>query len=156
LEFEGKSISAEDLPALIHSLRMRRKDVKSSTKSSLLKRRALTKSQREQVFAKTAGRCHICGGEIAGRWHADHVFPHSSGGAHSPDNYLPAHEICNNYRWDYTSDEFQLILRLGVWIKTQILHETTIGQLSATKFTSHERSLAKRRRPSTNNATAEA
>ena len=27
-------------------------------------------------------------------------------------NYLAAHAICNNYRWNYGAEEFQLILKL--------------------------------------------
>lgn len=33
----------------------------------------------------------------------------------SADNFLPAHSTCNNYRWDYLAEEFELILKLGVW-----------------------------------------
>ncbi|MDZ7654258.1 MAG: HNH endonuclease signature motif containing protein [Burkholderiaceae bacterium] len=70
------------------------------------------------MLAKTAGRCHVCGGPIEGlNWHADHVLAHSGGGAHSVDNYLAAHPICNNYRWDYLDEEFREILRLGVWLR---------------------------------------
>jgi len=61
------------------------------------------------VFKKTSGRCHICGGSIDGKWQADHVFSHSVGGAHTANNYLPAHALCNNYRWDHSADEFQAI-----------------------------------------------
>ena len=44
--------------------------------------------QRGVVLAKTAGRCHICGSEVPpGKWDADHVLAHSSGGAHAADNY---------------------------------------------------------------------
>src|SRR3546814_3581972 len=92
---------------------------------------------------------HSCGGTISEpTWHADPVFPHSSGGAHSVDNYLPAHAVCNNYRWDYTPDEYQLILKLGVWLKGEILRETSIGKQAAEKFVKKQASVAKRRRPS--------
>ena len=84
-------------------------------------RGSLTAVERHQVLAKTAGRCHICGGKIKGKaWHADHVMAHSAGGVHDVDNYLPAHSLCNNYRWDYRPEEFQYILKLGVWTRTQI------------------------------------
>jgi hypothetical protein len=83
-------------------------------------RQMLSAAERRQILAKTAGRCHICGGAIEGAWHADHVLAHSGGGGHIADNYLPAHALCNNYRWDYSSEEFQYILKLGVWIRTQI------------------------------------
>lgn len=67
----------------------------------------LTTAQRNEVLEKTAGRCHICGGEIHGSWSADHVLAHSAGGGNTADNYLPAHGLCNNYRWDYLPEEFQ-------------------------------------------------
>ncbi len=77
------------------------------------KRVALTRAERATVLSKTNRRCHICGGEIEGAdWEADHVFAHSAGGVHSLDNYLPAHSLCNNYRWHYDAEEFQWILKL--------------------------------------------
>ena len=147
MEFESRDISGEDLSALIHELRLRRRDIKADSKQTVGKRAALTNTQREQVLSKTGGRCHICGGEIRGVWHADHVFPHSSGGAHAVDNYLPAHDVCNTYRWDYTPEEYQLILKLGVWLKGEILRETKIGRDAADKFVKRQSSVAKRRRP---------
>lgn len=148
MDFEGRSISGTDLPALIHELRVRRSDIKAASKNAMKPRAALTNAQRQQVLAKTQSRCHICGGIIAElTWHADHVFPHSSGGAHSVDNYLPAHAVCNNYRWDYTPDEYQLILKLGVWLKGEILRETKIGRDAAERFVRKQAAIAKRRRP---------
>jgi hypothetical protein len=83
---------------------------------------------------------------IEGRWNADHVFQHASGGAHSVDNYLPAHPGCNTYRWDYTPDEYQLILKLGVWLKGEIMRETRIGMDAADKFVKRQVAVARRRR----------
>src|SRR3546814_16482243 len=56
--------------------------------------------------------------------------------------------VCNNYRWDYTPDEYQLILKLGVWLKGEILRETSIGKQAAEKFVKKQASVAKRSRPS--------
>src|SRR4051812_18676729 len=68
----------------------------------------LTVRQRVALLSSTGGRCHICGGVIAlgEPWQADHVLARSSGGTESLANYLPAHNTCNNYRWDYLPDEF--------------------------------------------------
>ncbi|WP_133501990.1 HNH endonuclease [Cognatilysobacter terrigena] len=149
MEFEGKSIAGSDLPALIDELRLRRRAIKAASKQSVKARVALTNAQRAHVLAKTDNRCHICGGVISeSTWHADHVFPHSSGGAHSVDNYLPAHAVCNSYRWDYTPEDYQLILKLGVWLKGEILRETSTGKQAAEKFVKKQVSVAKRRRPS--------
>ena len=54
------------------------------------------------------------------QWKADHVLAHSSGGVHSPENYLPAHALCNGYRWDYDPEEFQWLLKIGVWARRQM------------------------------------
>jgi hypothetical protein len=102
---------------------------------------------RARVLATTGGRCHICGGIIDGAWQADHVLAHSGGGTGSADNYLPAHALCNNYRWDYLADEFQMILKLGVWARTQIETGTGVGNEMARRFVAHEaRRMARVRR----------
>lgn len=108
-------------------------------------RRGLSRAERDHIFAKTAGRCHVCGGPIEGPWQADHVFSHSLGGKHAADNYLPAHAICNNYRWFYGAEEFQWILKLGVWLRTQIERGTKLGRMAAKAFCAYERRRAGRR-----------
>jgi 5-methylcytosine-specific restriction endonuclease McrA len=111
-------------------------------------RTALTQAERREVLAKTGRYCHICGGAISGKdWEADHVMAHSAGGTHSIDNYLPAHSLCNNYRWHYDTEEFQWILKLGVWARTQIEKETPIGKAVGEKFCNHDRRRAGRRKP---------
>lgn len=113
--------SSEELAEYLRSLRQKREALKKKTKSGRPRRKRLSENEREAVLIKTNRRCHICGGLIDGdAWEADHVLAQSAGGPHSVDNYLPAHRICNNCRWDYLSDEFQEILRLGVWLRTQI------------------------------------
>ncbi|MGE5096240.1 MAG: HNH endonuclease [Betaproteobacteria bacterium] len=97
------------------------------------------------MLEKTKARCHICGGPIEGQWQADHVFSHSAGGPHAADNYLPAHALCNNYRWDYSAEEFQMILKLGVWLRTQIEHKSALGMQVADRFLAHEASRIRRR-----------
>ena len=106
----------------------------------------LTAKEREQIFRKTGGRCHICGGNIHNKWNADHILPHSAGGKHSLENYLPAHGTCNNYRWHYLPEEFELILKLGVWARTQIEKGTQIGQEIETKFSKCELNRINRRK----------
>ena len=71
-------------------------------------RASLTAAERRQVLAKTAGKVE------GNAWQADHVMANSAGGVHDVDNYLPAHSLCNNYRWHYLPEEFQYILKLGV------------------------------------------
>jgi hypothetical protein len=70
---------------------------------------------------------------------------HSAGGEHATDNYLPAHATCNHYRWDYRPEEFQIILKLGVWARTQVERGTTIGRAIAEQFIRYEKSRIRRR-----------
>ena len=102
-------------------------------------RKRLTANQRNRVLAKTDGRCHICGGKVGARWQAGHVRPHSRGGGHAEENYLAAHALCNNYRWHYLPEEFQYIMKLGVWAKYQVEKETAVGEKIASGFVQHER-----------------
>ena len=120
-----------------------------SGRASRIRRSALSKANRATVLSKTGGRCHICGGLIDDRnWQADHVLAFSAGGKHSIDNYLPAHFICNNYRWHYDAEEFQWILKLGVWLRTHIEKESRLGREVGKRFCDHDRRRHGRRKSS--------
>lgn len=139
---------AESFAAELRRLRAARRDGVAASNIKARRRIPLTKAQRAEVLRKAGGRCHICGGAIGGSdWEADHVFAHCTGGTHSLDNYLPAHSICNNYRWYYGTQEFQWILKLGVWLRTQIETKKKIGLEAAKHFITHERRRARRRKP---------
>jgi len=99
----------------------------------------LTKNERLLILAKTDSKCHICGQDVSlTEFQADHVVSHIRGGIHRVDNYLPACFICNNYRWHYLPEELQLILKIGVWAKTEIERKSVIGISMASKFVSKE------------------
>jgi hypothetical protein len=67
-------------------------------------------------------------------------------GEHRADNYLAAHSVCNNYRWFYGAEEFQWILKLGVFIRTHIEKpSTSIGRSVGKEFVKHEHKRAERR-----------
>jgi HNH endonuclease len=102
--------------------------------------KALSLKERRDVLAKTDGRCHICGDVIKANepWEADHVFAHILGGADTVNNYLPAHPLCNNYRWFYSAEEFQWILKLGVWFRTKIEKRDTGAVKLAEGFVCYE------------------
>lgn len=134
----------EDLRGRIVRLRALRESRKAENRGR--GRRRLTAAERAAVLAMTSGKCHICGGEIDGPWNADHVLAHSAGGSAASSNYLPAHGTCNNYRWDYLPEEFELILKLGVWVRTQVENGTAVGLAVADKFAAHEVSRIRRRR----------
>jgi 5-methylcytosine-specific restriction endonuclease McrA len=138
--------SEASFAAHLRWLRLNRRQRKKAARSSRTARQPLSTSQRAHILAKTAGRCHICGGLISeSTWHADHVLAHSAGGAHIADNYLPAHALCNNYRWDYSAEEFQHILKLGVWTRTQIERRTGFGRDAAAAFLAYDRTRQARR-----------
>jgi HNH endonuclease len=103
------------------------------------RRLRLKPTERAVVLEKTAGRCHLCGGQITDRkFAADHVLAHAAGGAHDIDNYLPAHGLCNGCRWFYSAEEFQWILKIGVWARKQMEDETHIGRNMAEQFLKHQ------------------
>lgn len=135
----------EAFAELLQEFRLTRRRRRKEIRATVALRQSLSPAEREEVFRKTGGRCHICGGSVDGKWQADHVFPHSAGGAHAADNYLPAHALCNNYRWDYSADEFQAILKLGVWVRREIMHKSTLGLEVADRYLTYERSRTRRR-----------
>lgn len=138
--------NAEEFARHLKRLRAQREELKAGSKSSGRKRNALSSDERDAVLRKTDGRCHVCGGLIEGPWQADHVLAHSGGGEHSVDNYLPAHRTCNNYRWDYLPDEFQEILRMGVWLRTQVETQTPVGRSVGESFIDNEKRRLRRRK----------
>ena len=89
----------------------------------------------------------MCGQEIlVEKFEADHVKSYSSGGTSITDNFLPACKTCNNYRWHYSSDEFQWILKLGVWARTEIANDTPLGKSMAKIFVGREKIREARRK----------
>jgi len=142
----GEPETVEQLTALLRALRVQRRSRKAALKGLDRSRRPLSAAERGRIHDKTAGRCHICGGAVDERWQADHVLAHSGGGGTEADNYLAAHTLCNNYRWDYLPEEFQLILKLGVWARTQVERNTSLGEQIASAFVAYEKTRRKRRR----------
>jgi 5-methylcytosine-specific restriction endonuclease McrA len=136
----------DDFVKFLKEMHGRRESEKSVEKGKARKRRSLKLNERELVLSKTGGRCHICGGLVGDRWHADHILAHSAGGVNSADNYLAAHPVCNNYRWDYLPEEFQLILKLGVWARTEIEKGTKMGKELSKKFLQKEKQRVGRRK----------
>ena len=135
----------EEFSGYLKELRSNREKEKKAIKSVGNKRQALSPAERETVLKKTGGKCHVCGGSIEDYWEADHVMAASGGGTSLADNFLPAHRICNNYRWDYLPGEFQEILRLGVWLRTEIEKQTAVGKAAGEAFIKKEKVRISRR-----------
>ena len=125
---------------------LRRKRERRKARTIRAPRQRLNAKDRRQILKKTGSRCHICGGKIDGKWQADHVLAYSGGGRSTHENYLPSHSLCNNYRWDYLPEEFQLILKIGVWARTQIERGTVLGNQICDRFASYEQSRLNRQR----------
>ena len=147
---ESNAPDCSQIREKICELRELREQQKSAQRRP--RRKRLNKAERAQILNKTGARCHICGGDIVGVWDADHVVAHSAGGEHSVDNFLPAHSKCNNYRWDYLPEEFQLIMRLGVWARTQIEKSTVVGKHVEAEFSKSEDRAAARAKKSLRDA----
>ena len=137
--------NADEYAEFLKSFMLKHRIIKETEKANKNRRVPLTSDERRIILEKTNGRCHLCGGNIKNSWDADHVLAHSGGGGHSVDNYLPAHSICNSYKWDYIPEEFQEILRIGVWAKTQIRNRTVVGRAVAESFIKHEKNRINRR-----------
>ena len=146
LQFLRTIKTGKGLIKLVHSLRKIRWKANGRFKGK--KRWSLTKAQRQRILEKTNSRCHVCGIEIPlNGFHADHVKTHISGGVHEENNYLPSCQTCNSYRWHFASEELQIILKLGVCTKGQMLRETELGSQIANEFVKHEMKVRKRRKP---------
>lgn len=91
-------------------------------------RASLTAAARATVFKKTGGTCHVCGGRVGKRWQADHVVPHKLGGQTTLENCLPICKECNRLRWSHAPEVIRLIMRLGIYAKNEIRHETKLGE----------------------------
>lgn len=139
---------AAQLSMRLKRLREERKRRRSEIRALGAKRRQLRGDERQAVLSKTGGLCHICGGKIDGAWAADHVLAHANGGEHAVNNYLPAHDLCNNYRWFYGTEEFQWVLKLGVWLRTRIEKQDRRAIDLAEDFVRHEMRRDSRRRRS--------
>jgi 5-methylcytosine-specific restriction endonuclease McrA len=141
-------LDASDFARILRKYHQQRKQRAAERGSEANARRPLKRPERTLVLSKTGGRCHVCGGAITSSdWQADHILAYDAGGTQTLENYLPAHSICNNYRWHYDAEEFQWILKLGVWLRTQIEKGSHLGREAGQKFCEHERRRFARRAP---------
>jgi len=130
---------------ILYQKRLIKKEFNKEFKES--KRIILSKEQRQRIYNKTDGLCHVCGIKLEiDNFQADHVKPFSTGGYDIVDNFLPACSQCNNYRWDYSPEEMQWILKLGVWLKTEIQKKSKEGLEVLPKIIQDEIKREKRRK----------
>jgi hypothetical protein len=144
--FKGEVSCPDTLDDLLLRLRyLHRKRAAQHKKSRAENRRRKNPrgKAREDVLKTTGSQCHVCGAliDVEQPWQADHVLAHSGGGPDSTQNFLPAHRLCNNYRWDYGSEEFQWILKMGVWARTLMKNSSPgkgLGRRMAESFFNYD------------------
>lgn len=135
--------SASQLGEHLVSLRKARRQLNAAQRGARGRRRAKWDAI---ILAKTGGLCHICGGELGDDWAADHVLAHAGGGASSAENYLPAHILCNGYRWNYLAEEFQWVMKIGIWARKQMESTSGLGPDMLEQFYGYEVRRQRRRR----------
>jgi hypothetical protein len=130
---------------LANRLRQTRKAKYPQDRLTRMRSRAKTK-QRPEILKKTASRCHICGGGIptGSYWEADHVYPAAAGGDDKTDNFLAAHGLCT--KSDHQGEEFQWVLKIGVWAKKQMEGRTVLGPEMLKLFYGNEKQRVKRQK----------
>ena len=142
--------SVEELAGVLEAFKKRRYAAKAAVKASQSQaaKRAATAADRPTIFARTGGKCHVCGGQMkfTDDWEADHVVAHSGGGTSDADNFLPAHRRCNFYRWDRPQDEFEYVWALGNWLQREVEGQTGIGRQAAAEFAAYEDRRKRRRK----------
>ncbi|SRR5258708_8979772 len=130
--------SPAGLQKLLWQLHDRRREDVRARRKDRGPRRSPSDADRESILAKTANRCHICGGTIHGDdWVADHLASFATGGESEQSNYLPAHDECNGFKWYYSPRELRWILRMGIWARNKM--EKDSGKQLRDQFWSWEK-----------------
>lgn len=137
--------STAKLAARLRKLRAARRRRHHRHRGRGARRRTLTPAQKAEVLERTSRRCHVCGGRLRSGWRADHVLAHSNAGVHAVRNYLPAHATCNAYRWDYSPQECQWIVKIGIWARSEMeRRHSALGREMLEVFHKHESQRASR------------
>ena len=73
-----------------------------------MKRRKLTKAERQAIYDKCHGYCAYCGRPLEYKdMQVDHVIPLYNGGRDELDNMLPACRSCNHYKATLSLESFR-------------------------------------------------
>lgn len=63
---------------------------------------------RRDIYNRYAGHCAYCGKKIEfDDMTIDHILPQSKGGKDTPENTVPACQLCNNQKADRSVEEFR-------------------------------------------------
>lgn len=137
--------SATELAARLRQLQKQGSDQTGSGRTRL----RINAQQRHKILQETANRCHICGGAITDTdyFEVDHVYPAAAGGSNKTDNLLPAHGLCNTVKSNRQGEEFQWVLKIGVWAKKHMQGESQLGEQMLKLFYEQELKRVKRQKP---------
>jgi 5-methylcytosine-specific restriction endonuclease McrA len=70
---------------------------------------------RATIYEKYDGRCAYCGWKILiHEMQIDHLYPKNRGGTDSIENLNPACRVCNNWKWNFTIEEFRYEIKKQV------------------------------------------
>lgn len=73
-----------------------------------MKRKAISKSTREEVHKKYKGHCAYCGCNLEYKdMQVDHLIAKRVGGNDEIKNYMPACRMCNFYKDTFSIEEFR-------------------------------------------------
>lgn len=76
-----------------------------------MKRKRLTKAERQQVYEKYDGRCAYCGEKLEYEdMQVDHLIPLRLGGADDMSNYMPSCRTCNHYKRGNSLEGFRKMI----------------------------------------------
>lgn len=80
----------------------------NSKDDNLVRRKPITKKQREILFNRTNGQCGYCACELPKRWHVDHIVPIASdAGTHDLSNMIASCPQCNNFKNTFLLEQFR-------------------------------------------------
>lgn len=96
-----------------------------------IKRRKLTKAERQQVYKKCQGHCAYCGTPIEIReMQVDHIIALERGGTDTVDNMFPACRSCNHYKSTMDIETFRRMVER--W--TEVLARDSVTYRNAVRY----------------------
>lgn len=140
---EGKDLPYIDKKEFLSAELRRLNKLRSDKKKERPKTKNLKKSNKKEVFNKTQGICHICGCELEPEKFS---ITSSFGKENSVENSLPACQSCKRICDNYLPSEIKWILKIGLWVKTQVEYETEIGKDIAAEIIEREKESEQKRK----------
>ncbi len=124
----------QDIPFIdkkeILSAELRRLSKSRNDNKSISKSRRFKKAEKEKIYNKTSGVCHICGIKLS-----PDSFSITASTTTNGETFLPACKACKRMHDNYLPEEIKWILKIGLWVKTQIEYETEIGNMVSGELT---------------------